>query len=69
MSRATGLIYYVGQTQENWTFEGVNWLTGELAFRKEITKEKKYNSFYSATEVSYDNAIVSGSYGGAMQLK
>ncbi len=69
MSRATGLIYYVGQTQENWTFEGVNWLTGELAFRKELTKEKKYNSFYSATEVSYDNAIVSGSYGGAMQLK
>lgn len=69
MSRSTGLIYYVGQFEENWTFEAVNWLTGDLAFRKILGKDRTYNSFYAATEIGYDGALLSGSYGGAMLLK
>ena len=68
MSSRTGLIYYVGQHDEKWTMEGVNWETGNLAFRYSLADRLKYNSFYAATEIGYDGAIVSGTFGGAMRL-
>lgn len=69
MSAETNLVYHVGQFQTNWTFEGVDWNTGDLVIRYPLTPNKKYNSYYAATEVGYDQSIVSGTYGGGMRLK
>jgi len=68
MSASSGLIYYLGQHDEVWTLEGVDWTTGHLAFRIPLQNAIKYNSYYAAMEIGYDSMLVSGTVGGAIQL-
>jgi len=68
MSAETGLIYYLGQYQEKWTLEGVDWMTGELAFREELENAIRFNSYYAGMEIGYDGDLVTGTVGGALRL-
>ncbi|NBT57640.1 hypothetical protein EBT16_02535 [bacterium] len=68
MSSETNQIYYLGQHEETWTIEGVDWQTGELSFRYPLENSIKYNSYYAAMEIGYDGALVSGTVGGALRL-
>jgi len=68
MSEATQLIYYLGQHDEVWTIEAVDWKTGELAFRVPLQNAIKYNSYYAGMEIGYDGALVSGTVGGAIRF-
>ncbi len=68
MSSATGLIYYVGQHQERWTVEGVDWETGVLKFRHPLTDEIKFNSFYAGMEIGYSSDLMTGVVGGALRI-
>lgn len=68
MSAETGLIYYMGQNQEKWTVEGVDWLTGELAFRQELENAIKFNSYYAGMEIGFDGDLVTGTVGGALRF-
>lgn len=68
MSSATGLIYYVGQHQERWTVEAVDWETGALKFRHLLTDEIKFNSFYAGMEIGYSSDLMTGVIGGALRI-
>lgn len=68
MSEATGLFYFIGQSDSNWTLEAVNWETGESVFQQKISRSFKHNSFYSATEIGLGGNIISGAYGGIMRF-
>lgn len=68
MSSETNQIYYLGQHEEKWTVEGVDWTTGELSFRYPLENEVKYNSYYAAMEIGYDGSLVTGTVGGALRL-
>lgn len=68
MSSATGLIYYLGQKDEQWTVEGVDWNTGKLQFRYVLENAVKYNSYYAGMEIGYDADLVTGTVGGALRL-
>lgn len=68
MSSETNQIYYLGQHEEKWTIEGVDWKTGELSFRYPLENAVKYNSFYAAMEIGYDGSLVTGTVGGALRL-
>ncbi|MFM8268597.1 MAG: hypothetical protein ACKN9V_00260 [Pseudomonadota bacterium] len=69
MSTQTGQIYYLGQHEERWTLEGVDWNTGELSFRYPLENAIKYNSYYAAMEIGYDGDLVTGTVGGALRLE
>jgi hypothetical protein len=68
MSSQTNQIYYLGQHEEKWTIEGVDWTTGELSFRYPLENAVKYNSYYAAMEIGYDGDLVTGIVGGALRL-
>jgi len=68
MSEASGLMYYVGQHNENWTIEGVDWETGDLDFRFELQNAIKFNSYYAGMEIGYDKMLVNGTVGGALRV-
>ena len=68
MSSETNQIYYLGQHEEKWTIEGVDWTTGELSFRYPLENAVKYNSYYAAMEIGYDGDLVTGIVGGALRL-
>ena len=68
MSSATNLFYDVGQRGGNWTWEALDWDTGELVFYYEIGAEPYYNSAWAATEVGLDGSLYSGCLSGMMGL-
>lgn len=68
MSAATGQIYYLGQHEEKWTIEGVDWNTGQLSFRETLEHAIKYNSYYAGMEIGYDGDLLSGTVGGALRF-
>jgi len=69
MSTETGLIYCIGQRNELWTLEAVDWITGESSFYYEMTNSKRENSFYAATEIGPDNCIYTGTIFGISQFR
>lgn len=68
MSSQTNLIYYIGQHNERWTVEAVDWSTGKLEFRHVLGDSIKFNSFFAGMEIGYDADLVSGVVGGALRL-
>jgi len=68
MSAATGLIYDVGQREGLWTWEAIDWETGESVFFHPLGGMLKYNSVYAATEVGPGEALYSGALWGMMRL-
>ncbi len=76
MSEATGLMYCVGANGpssfiwgSNWTFEGVDWSTGERAFSYPIGDKFIYNSFYAGTQIGLNGGLLTGIVGGALSSK
>ncbi|MFC1890444.1 hypothetical protein ACFL4G_11880, partial [Thermodesulfobacteriota bacterium] len=69
MSAAAGLIYDVGQRDGTWTWEALDWETGESVFFYPIGRMLKYNSVYAGTEVGPDGALFSGALWGMMRLR
>jgi hypothetical protein len=68
MSEATGLMYFIGQREEHWTLEAVDWATGEDAFHCKLSKNSDQNSFYAATQIGLDQTIITGTYGGVLRF-
>ncbi len=68
MSEATGLLYGIGQRDSDWTLEAISWQTGESVFHRRLSRNFRYNSFYSATEIGPHGMILNGMYGGVMRF-
>ena len=67
MSAATHLVYDVAQHDTVWTFEALDWTTGETAFRYPLGGWlDKYNSAYAATEIMGNGRLCSGALLGFM---
>jgi hypothetical protein len=68
MSRATQTMYFIGNRNETWTLEGVNWNTGQSEFCLPLGKRQKFNSFYAGTQIGLDGDIISGSLTGLLRI-
>ena len=69
MSSATNLLYDIGQRAGNWTWEALDWDTGESVGFYEIGEDTVYNSAWAATEVGGDGGLYSGCMFGAIGLQ
>lgn len=65
MSEATNRFYCVGAFLGSWTIESLDWSNGGNHFRKFVGVLPRWNSFYSATEITADGGIIYGTYNGA----
>lgn len=68
MSEASNRFYCVGAYLGFWTIESLDWTSGGKHFRKAVGLLPRYNSFYSATELTGDGGIIYGTYNGAVYL-
>jgi hypothetical protein len=68
MSSSTQLIYNIGQKNGIWTFDGLDWNTGQLSFQYNLGKNINYNSAYAPTEIGINGAIYSGTLLGMVGL-
>lgn len=61
MSSATNLAYGVGQNRWGaWTFEALDWSTGERVFSYKYGTTTIYNSAYAATEIGLNGSLYTG---------
>lgn len=67
MSAATNLIYDVGQRDGTWTFEALDWDTGESVFHYDMGKFW-YNSTWAATVIGPCGTLNSGAVMGIMSV-
>jgi hypothetical protein len=78
MSAATNMMYALAKKKivapdgtekaGPWGLVGIDWDTGKVAFFHEAGFGLKYNSAYAATEVGYDNEIISGTALGVLRF-
>lgn len=68
MSQPTNRFYCVGAHLGQWTIESLDWSTGGNHFRKYIGLLPRWNSFYSATQLTGDGGIIYGTYNGAAYI-
>ena len=68
MSAATNLIYDVGQRNGVWTFEALDWDSGESVFHRRMNAGFWYNSAYAATEIGLNGILYSGTLFGMIRL-
>ena len=68
MSGATGLLYFMGQRDGDWTLEAVDWRSGDSAFYQRLDNNSDYNSFYSGTQLGGDGTIMTGTLGGVLRF-
>ena len=68
MSRATQMMYFVGNRNETWTLEAVDWNTGHSAFHFPMGKRQKYNSLYSGTQIGPNGDLVTGTLTGLLRF-
>jgi hypothetical protein len=68
MSAATNTIYNIGQKNGNWTFDGLDWTTGNLKFQYILGNQFNFNSAYAPTEIGLNGAIYSGTLLGVVGL-
>ena len=68
MSAATGLAYCYGARDGHWTLEALRWDTGDSVFAQALSSGTPWNSFYAATEIGPSGTIVSGTFGGVVDL-
>ncbi|MCP3939926.1 MAG: hypothetical protein GY710_00385 [Desulfobacteraceae bacterium] len=70
MSSATNLIYNVGQVPGGgWTFDALDWDTGEKVFSYTYGHGPRFNSAYGGTEIGLDGSLYIGSFGGPSHMK
>jgi len=68
MSAATNLVYDVGQRDGVWTWEAIDWSTGETVFYYELGGHFWYNSGWAGTEIGPNKSLFSGTVLGMMRL-
>lgn len=68
MSEASNLFYCIGQRNQIWNLEALDWDTGESVFYRPMSKWFWHNSFYAGTQVGPFSDIWSGTVSGAIQL-
>lgn len=68
MSEVSNRFYCIGAFIGSWTVESLDWSSGGNHFRKFIGILPRWNSFYSATELTGDGGIIYGTYNGAAYL-
>jgi hypothetical protein len=68
MSAATNIIYNIGQKNGKWTFDGLDWTTGQFKFQYILGNQLNYNSAYAPTEIGLNGAIYSGTLLGMVGL-
>ena len=66
MSAATNLVYDVAQNKRVWTFDALDWSTGEKVFSYRIGRLEKNNSAYAATEIIAEGRLGTGTITGIM---
>ena len=66
ISVATNAIYNVGQRKGTWTFEAVNWDTGESLFHVPLGASPLFNSIWAATVIGPQGILGSGASLGFM---
>ena len=70
MSAATNLIYDVGQEiLGGWTFEALDWDTGESVFSYRYGTSPMFNSAYAGTEILSGRCLYSGTLLGMVRMK
>ena len=69
MSRATGLIFFVGAREKMWMLEAVDWYSGLPVFSVPLSRKPRHNSYYAGTEIGADAELVSGAFGGLMRFR
>jgi len=67
MSVATNLVYDVGQRDGVWTFEALDWDTGESVFHYDMGKFW-YNSTWAATVIGPYGTLNNGAIMGIMSV-
>ncbi len=67
MSRATNAMYCTGKQGDTWTFESLDWDTGESRFRIPTGAGLEYNSVYSATQIGLDGELITSSSTGIVR--
>lgn len=68
MSAATGLLYFMGQRDSQWTLEALDWKTGEPVFHQLLSRQSQNNSFYAGAEIGPSGMVLSGTYGGLLRF-
>jgi len=68
MSAATNLVYDVGQRDGMWTWEAIDWSTGESVFYYGLGGHFWYNSGWAGTEIGPNKSLFSGTVMGMMRL-
>lgn len=68
MSAKTNMVYNIGQMNGVWTFDALNWSTGQFVFRYRLGNHIKFNSAYAPTEIGMNGAIYSGTLFGMVGM-
>ena len=58
MSRASNAMYCTGKRGDTWTFEALNWDTGDQLFSIPTGEGFEYNSVYAATQVGVSGELL-----------
>jgi hypothetical protein len=70
MSSATNLLYGVGQGRfHTWTFEALDWDTGESVFSFPYGATPAFNSAFAATEIGLDGHLYTGTTLGFARMR
>ncbi len=70
MSSATNLMYGVGQGLfGTWTFEALDWSTGESVFTFAYGASPACNSAFAATEIGLDGSLYTGTLFGIARMR
>lgn len=69
MSAASNMVYDVGQNWLGaWTFEALDWDTGESVFSYQYGITPIFNSAYAGTEIGLDSSLYSGTLFGMVRM-
>jgi hypothetical protein len=68
MSSATNTVYNIGQKNGQWTFDALDWETGNFKFQYKLGRQLNFNSAYAPTEIGLNGAIYSGTLLGMVGL-
>jgi hypothetical protein len=68
MSDSSGLLYFIGQRDAQWTLEALDWQTGRSTFHRRLSSQPRYNSFFAGMLIGPGGSIFSGTYGGVLRF-
>ncbi len=74
LSEASHAYYCIGQRRADWTLEVLDWRSGASRSTSKFPcgfgrRCPQYNSFYAGVQLLGEGTLITGAYGGPMQLK